>query len=93
MELVKQVTEQKEMEMLEKIREREREKQEIEGVEHKLTMKKNALLQADKGNDNNDNASQSTMDIVSNQTTTSYEDDINHNNCVRSLSRKEQSKM
>jgi hypothetical protein len=94
-ELTKQVAEQEEMEKLEKIREREREKQEIEAVEHELAVKKNALLQAEKGDDNNDNASQSAMDdhIVSNQTTMSYEDDIDHNNCVRSPPRKEQSEM
>jgi hypothetical protein len=72
-ELTKQAAEQEEMEKLERIREREREKQEIEVVEHELAMKKNALLQAEKEDDNNDNASQSAMDehIVSNWTSCS----------------------
>lgn len=94
-ELAKQAAEREEMEKLERIREREREKQEIEAAERELAAKKNALLQAEKGDDDNDNASQSAMDehIVSNRTTTSCEDDIDHNNCVRSPPRKEQSEI
>ena len=94
-ELAKQAAEREEREKLEKMREREREKQEIEAVERELLTKKKALREAEKEDDDNDNASQSTADdhMVSSRTRSSYKDHLDNKNSVRKSPRKKQSEI